>query len=71
MELRDLIPSLFDKEEYKLIIERNEKIDPLWKQFNKGVISRDDYIDKHDQIIETYKQKIKELYDEQKTIMSK
>ncbi len=71
MKLKDFIPSLFDKEEYKLIIERNKKLSPIWAKFNKGVISRDEYIALWEQIHRVYNKKIKELENEQKTIMSK
>ncbi len=64
MELKDFIPSLFDKEEYKLIIEKHKKLAPIWAKFNKGVITRDEYIAIWEQIHRVYDKKIKELDNE-------
>ncbi len=64
MELKDFIATPLDNKKFQLIIERDKKIDPVWKQFNKGVISRDEYIAIWEQIHRVYKRKLKELDNE-------
>ncbi len=71
MKINVLIPTSEDLLEYDLIMERNEKIRPIAKEYKAGKISLDDFIEYHDKIVSIYNNKIKELDNEQKSIMSK
>ncbi len=54
MELKDLIPTIFDKLEYKYRQQRHKEIDIIWKKFNKGDITREEYKEEFNKIEELY-----------------
>ncbi len=70
MTIKDFLPKNADILEYDLIMERNKEIGTIYRKFNASIINKNEYMAIKEQIIRVYDRKIKDLYDEQKTIMS-
>ncbi len=70
MTIKDFLPTNADILEYDLIMERNKEIGIIYRKFNASIINKNEYMAIKEQILRVYDRKIKDLYDEQKTIMS-